>query len=248
MFSASCLRRSTTFCELVVILVNVNNVSVFEDKLCLQERVQSAGDGSWIPQEKLAGPATAQVVAVSAVCLETYRTLLFQMIESIENLEDMRGHSVREWVSMIGPRTEIFNRFKNFLRTFVDTKGHNLYKEKIRQMVEGEDINSDFCPTAVEIRFLAHPATHARVCAQLQPGFSSAANKESLVVDYNILASQEQVLAYFLPEAPAEMLKIFDEAAKDVVLSMYPRYDQIVKEIHVRISDLPLIEDLRALR
>jgi len=44
------------------------------------------------------------------------------------------------------------------------------------------------------------------------------------------------------------MLKIFDEAAKDVVLSMYPRYDQIVKEIHIRISDLPLIEDLRSLR
>ena len=36
-------------------------------------------------------------------------------------------------------------------------------------------------------------------------------NKESLVVDYNMLASQEHVLAYFLPEAPAEMLKIFDE-------------------------------------
>jgi len=64
----------------------------------------------------------------------------FQMIESIENLEDMKGHSVREWVCMLAPRTEIFNRFKNFLRTFVDMNGHNIYKEKIRQMVEG------FCP------------------------------------------------------------------------------------------------------
>ena len=60
------------------------------------------------------------------------------MVESIENLEDMKGHSVREWVSLLAPRTEIFNRFKNFLRTFVDDHGHNLYKEKIRQMVEGE--------------------------------------------------------------------------------------------------------------
>jgi DNA replication licensing factor MCM2 len=59
------------------------------------------------------------------------------MIESIENLEDMKGHSVREWVSMLGPKTEIKNRFKNFLRTFVDQKGHNIYREKIRQMVEG---------------------------------------------------------------------------------------------------------------
>ena len=64
----------------------------------------------------------------------------FQMIESIENLEDMKGHSVREWVCMLAPRTEIFNRFKNFLRTFVDMNGHNIYKEKIRQMVEGSSV------------------------------------------------------------------------------------------------------------
>ena len=38
-----------------------------------------------------------------------------------------------------------------------------------------------------------------------------AANRESLVIDYNMLASVEQVLAYFLPEAPTEMLQNFDE-------------------------------------
>jgi hypothetical protein len=55
-----------------------------------------------------------------AVLFTWYQTFwyLFQMIESIENLEDMKGHSVREWVSMLGPKTEIKNRFKNFLRTF----------------------------------------------------------------------------------------------------------------------------------
>lgn len=77
------------------------------------------------------------------------------MIESIENLEDMKGHSVREWVSMLGPRTEIYNRFKNFLRTYVSDKGNNLYKDKIRQMCEE--------------------------------------NKSSFEVDYNIIASEEQV-------------------------------------------------------
>ena len=59
------------------------------------------------------------------------------MVESIENLEDMKGHAVREWVAMLGPKTEIKNRFKNFLRTFVDQKGHSVYREKIRQLVEG---------------------------------------------------------------------------------------------------------------
>ena len=132
------------------------------------------------------------------------------VVESVENLEDTRGRPVRDHVSAIGPRTECYNRFKNFLRTYVDARGHNLYKEKIRTM-----------------------------CEQ---------NRASFEVDYNILASEYQVLAYFLPEAPTEMLQIFDEAAKSVVLSMFPRYELIAKEIHVRITELPLVEELRSLR
>uniref|UniRef100_A0A8C4XG59 DNA replication licensing factor MCM2 n=1 Tax=Erpetoichthys calabaricus TaxID=27687 RepID=A0A8C4XG59_ERPCA len=73
-------------------------------------------------------------------------------------------------------------------------------------------------------------------------------NRESLVVNYEDLAAREHVLAYFLPEAPTEMLKIFDEAAKEVVLAMYPKYDRIAREIHVRICNLPLVEELRSLR
>ena len=56
----------------------------------------------------------------------------------IENLEDMKGHTVREWVSMAAPRAEIKNRFKSFLRSYVDENGVNVYKERIRQMCEGE--------------------------------------------------------------------------------------------------------------
>ena len=60
------------------------------------------------------------------------------MIESIENLEDMKGHSVREWVSMTAPRLEIKNRFKQFLKTFVDEQGKSVYREKIQQMCQGK--------------------------------------------------------------------------------------------------------------
>merc|ERR1712038_1073130 len=132
------------------------------------------------------------------------------VVESVENLEDTRGRPVRDHVSAIGPKTECYNRFKNFLKSYVDARGHNLYKEKIRTM-----------------------------CEQ---------NGASFEVDYNILASEYQVLAYFLPEAPTEMLQIFDSAAKSVVLSMFPRYELIQKEIHVRITELPLVEELRSLR
>merc|ERR1719464_2226352 len=99
-------------------------------------------------------------------------------MESIENLEDTKGKPIREWVALSGPRKECLNRFKNFLRTYVDSRGQSLYKEKIRTMCEE--------------------------------------NRASFEVDYNILASECQVLAYFLPEAPTEVLTIFDEAAKNV--------------------------------
>jgi DNA replication licensing factor MCM2 len=133
-----------------------------------------------------------------------------EQIESIENLEVMKGHGLREWIKMIGPKTEIYNRFKNFLKTILDEHGHNVFREKIRYMVES--------------------------------------NHQSLIVDYNLLYQSEEVLAYFLVEAPLEMLLIFDEAAKDYVFSLYPHYHKIAKEIHVRISDLPLVEELRSLR
>ena len=133
-----------------------------------------------------------------------------ELIESIENLEDTRGLSVREWVTQPGPKKEIFNRFKNFLRTYVDERGRNVFREKIRQMSEE--------------------------------------NKQSFEVDYNVLAIEEQVLAYFLPEAPLEILEIFNQAAKEIVLSMFPAYERIHKEIFIRITELPLTEDIRSLR
>ncbi|KAL1396314.1 hypothetical protein pipiens_010602 [Culex pipiens pipiens] len=133
-----------------------------------------------------------------------------EMIESIENLEDTKGHSIKEWVSMLGPRTEIANRFNSFLRTFVDGKGQYVYRDRIRRM-----------------------------CEQ---------NKSSFVVSYTDLANNQHVLAYFLPEAPFQMLEIMDKVAKEMVLSIYPTYERVTNEVHVRISDLPLVEELRTFR
>lgn len=66
-----------------------------------------------------------------------------EMIESIENLEDTKGYSIKDWVVMMGPRTEIANRFKNFLRTYVNSKGQYVYKEKMRRMCENNQVIVD---------------------------------------------------------------------------------------------------------
>ena len=72
--------------------------------------------------------------------------------------------------------------------------------------------------------------------------------QSSFTVEFPNLASKEHVLAYFLPEAPFQMLEIFDEVAKEIVLSMFPSYQRVTSEIHIRISDLPLIEEIRIFR
>lgn len=76
-----------------------------------------------------------------------------QAIESIENLEDMQGYSVSEWVSLLAPRTEIMNRFKNFLRTYTDSKGNAVFKEKIRHMCEGKPHVCHFFSVYIYIYF-----------------------------------------------------------------------------------------------
>ncbi|KAK0671851.1 putative DNA replication licensing factor mcm2 [Cercophora samala] len=73
-------------------------------------------------------------------------------------------------------------------------------------------------------------------------------NAETLEVSYEHLSTSKAILAYFLANAPAEMLKLFDEVAMDVVLLHYPDYERIHAEIHVRIFDLPVHYTLRQLR
>lgn len=73
-------------------------------------------------------------------------------------------------------------------------------------------------------------------------------NAESLEVSYAQLTDSKAILAFFLANAPAEVLKLFDEVAMDVVLLHYPDYERIHSEIHVRIYDLPLNYSLRQLR
>ncbi|KAI9799770.1 MAG: MCM DNA helicase complex subunit [Piccolia ochrophora] len=73
-------------------------------------------------------------------------------------------------------------------------------------------------------------------------------NAESLEVSYDHLSSSKAILAYFLANSPAEILRIFDQVAMDVTLLHYPDYERIHSEIHVRITDLPVHYTLRQLR
>ena len=74
------------------------------------------------------------------------------------------------------------------------------------------------------------------------------ANKESLEVCYRHLSEAKPTLAYFVVNAPLEVLKMFDAIAFEVVQMEYPDYGRIHSEIHVRVTDLPIVSTLRDLR
>lgn len=130
--------------------------------------------------------------------------------ETIDNIEDTRGMSNKEWLSQRATRNEVRNRFKNLLKTYVDTTGRSVFREKLRTMTE--------------------------------------LNLQSFELEYTILAQEQPALALFLVEVPNQILDLFNAAAMEVVLSMYPSYGKIASEIFVRIKDLALTEEIRSLR
>jgi DNA replication licensing factor MCM2 len=74
------------------------------------------------------------------------------------------------------------------------------------------------------------------------------AESQSLEIDYAHLCATNATIAFFLTNAPSQILPIFDEVAMEVVLSGFENYDKIHNEVHVRIANLPSVETLRDLR
>jgi DNA replication licensing factor MCM2 len=78
----------------------------------------------------------------------------------------------------------------------------------------------------------------------------AAHNRESIDVDFRDLADNagEPNICYFLPEAPEQVLKRLDNATTEMVNVMFPWYSKVTSVISVRIRNLPMEEEIRALR
>ncbi|KAH7723445.1 hypothetical protein AAVH_08924 [Aphelenchoides avenae] len=78
----------------------------------------------------------------------------------------------------------------------------------------------------------------------------AADNRESLEVDFDDLADEqgEQNIAFFLPDAPVEVLQRLDRALTTVVFAMFPYYTRVTAEVKVRVKGYVLDEEIRKLR
>ena len=75
-----------------------------------------------------------------------------------------------------------------------------------------------------------------------------AANLSTLAVSYQHLSDSEPVLTMWLNDAPKDMIPVLNEAATRHTIMLFPSYKSIKSQIHVRISELPILDSLRDLR
>lgn len=76
-------------------------------------------------------------------------------------------------------------------------------------------------------------------------------NQSSLEISFLHLSNASTMLAVWTADEPEKMLEIFDEEATSVMFSVYPEYSSILSAgevVHVRITSLPIVDNLRHLR
>eukprot|EP01031_Cornospumella_fuschlensis_P031068 gene31068-37548_t len=139
--------------------------------------------------------------------------------------------SLKQWIAEERTRREIFRRFKKFLLTYYDG------------IVEVQDFrkhneNAPYPPN-LRPRPPIYPDRIKSMCAT---------NSASLLVSYTHIAQVQPLLALWLSDVPRDMIQILNEVLKSVVMTDFPNYFNIVPNVHVRITDLPIDDLLRNLR
>ncbi|XP_024528680.1 DNA replication licensing factor MCM2 isoform X2 [Selaginella moellendorffii] len=75
-----------------------------------------------------------------------------------------------------------------------------------------------------------------------------SANKCSLEIDYTEYLHAYTNLAIWLADAPESILEVMEEVLQTVVLKLYPNYGKIHERVHVRVTNLPVFDQIRDIR
>ncbi|CAI0463746.1 unnamed protein product [Linum tenue] len=74
------------------------------------------------------------------------------------------------------------------------------------------------------------------------------ANKCSLEIDYKQFIYVHPNIAIWLADAPQSVLEVMEEVAKSVVFDLHPKYKNIHQKIYVRVTNLPVYDQIRNIR
>ena len=148
---------------------------------------------------------------------------------------------LREWIAQDKTRREVQRKFRVFLSTFREGED----EEDGGATHNGADADADDDAEAKRRRRLLAktPPTYEERIRQM-----CSSNGAALEVSYLHLVRKQPTLALWISEAPRDVLDVLDEAATRHTLRLFPSYHAIRDEIHVRVSDVPIIDSLRDLR
>lgn len=76
----------------------------------------------------------------------------------------------------------------------------------------------------------------------------ASANKCSLEIDYKQFIYIHPNIAIWLADAPQSVLEVMEDVAKNVVFDLHPNYKSIHQKIYVRITNLPVYDQIRNIR
>ncbi|GAB2292715.1 hypothetical protein Dimus_026952 [Dionaea muscipula] len=74
------------------------------------------------------------------------------------------------------------------------------------------------------------------------------ANKSSLEIDYKQFIYVHPNIAIWLADAPQSVLEVMEEVAQKVVFDFHPNYKNIHQKIYVRVTNLPVYDQIRNIR
>lgn len=162
--------------------------------------------------------------------------------EDDDNFEEEEGVNLeafdvplREWIAQDRTRREIQRKFRVFLSTF--REGLDFDEDE-----DDDNLNEAEIKRRKRLRAATAPTYEDRI------RLMCASNKAALEVSYLHLMQVEPTLALWISEAPRDMFDVLNEAATRHTLRLFPSYHTIRDEIHVRISDVPIVDSLRDLR
>ncbi|KAL6519058.1 hypothetical protein OROHE_017482 [Orobanche hederae] len=73
-------------------------------------------------------------------------------------------------------------------------------------------------------------------------------NKCSLEIDYKQFIYTHPNIAIWLADAPTSVLEVMEEVANKVLFNLHPNYNKIHQKVYVRITNLPVYDQIRNIR
>ncbi|KAK7264727.1 hypothetical protein RJT34_32337 [Clitoria ternatea] len=157
-----------------------------------------------------------------------------------------RGHS-REDVPMTDPTED--DRDED---DFDDEAGYEMYHVQgtLREWVTRDEVRrfiarkfKDFLLTYVNPKNEHQDKEYVWLINEMV-----SANRCSLEIDYKQFIYVHPNIAIWLADAPQPVLEVMEDVAKSVVFDLHPKYRNIQQKIFVRITNLPVYDQIRNIR